>query len=97
MLAVAFEANKTVYVRCCRYGTRPERLGREIPLDHRDLPMTGIMRQYLANSLRRHAAAPMFSRYEELRHVVLDASPWWERVLIKAKPTSHSSTRISNG
>ena len=73
MLAVAFKANKTVDVRRHRYRKRPERLHREIPLGHRDLPITGIARQYLANSLRRHAATPMFSRHEELRHVVLDA------------------------
>src|SRR5215470_20070755 len=72
-LAVAFKANKTVDVRRRRYRTRPERLGREIPLGNRDLPITGIARQYLANSLRRYAAAPMFSRHEELRHVALDA------------------------
>src|SRR5262245_36025055 len=44
MLAVAFKANKTVDVRRRRYRTRPERLGREIPLGHRDLPITGIAR-----------------------------------------------------
>src|SRR6185437_13341728 len=73
MLTVAFKANKMVDVRRRRYRTRPERLGREIPLGHRDLPMTGIAREYLANDLRRHAAPPMFSRHEELRHIVLDA------------------------
>src|SRR5215470_7398070 len=44
MLAVAFKANKTVDVRRRRDRTRPERLGREIPLGHRDLPITGIAR-----------------------------------------------------
>src|SRR5262245_14179596 len=72
-LAVAFKANKAVDVRRRRYRTRPERLGREIPLGNRDLPITGIVRQYLANGLRRHGTAPMFSHHEELRHVVLNA------------------------
>jgi hypothetical protein len=41
-------------------------------ITHGNLPVTRVLRQDLPNSLTRHFAASMFSRHEELSHVVLN-------------------------
>ena len=58
-----------------RQRTGPEHPGRQIALGHGNLPVPRILPQDLANRLRRHTEASIFSRHEELAHVVLNAAP----------------------
>jgi hypothetical protein len=74
MLAIASKLDELRYIRRSPDRPRPERLSRHIAFGHRNFPVTWILRQDLADRLRRHAAAAMFSRHEKFRHVVLDAA-----------------------
>src|SRR5215467_1713872 len=52
----------------------PERHGSQVARCHSDFPLTWKSYEYLPDGLRRHSATTIFSRHEELPHVVLHAA-----------------------